>query len=348
MNRRRFLSSIHFAATAAAFKTTSAAAPGPSRVTVREGRYKDIPSFIIESDILRAEFVVPGGRMVSLRDKRIAHEFLFQRKEDKYIRGQYDVPMTLDQAAGYDDMFPTISECYADQPPWKGVRMPDHGEVWTLDWSVERAADSLTFSVHGVRLPYRLTRRVTLPSSDRLRMAFQVENFSPFVMPYLWSAHPMLQPEEGSQILLPAGSNEATVGLSHSGRLGSYGDHIRWPRWTDSKGREHDLSVIRSPHTDDVELYTFARPLKQGTCALRWPSVNRTLRFSFPVAEVPFLTVVTGEGLKSDPRFFVLLEPCSAPFGRLDLAPSHTKESQVPANGKRTWHIEFQVQDSRA
>jgi hypothetical protein len=345
MNRRNFLSSIRLAAAAAAFKSTSLAAPQPTRVTVREDQHKDIPSFVIESDILRAEFVVPGGRMASLRDKRITHEFLFRRKENKYIRGQYDIPMTLDQAAGYDDMFPTIAECYADQQPWKGIRMPDHGEVWSLDWNVERASDALTFSVHGIRLPYRLTRRVTFPASDRVRMEFQVENLSPFLMPYLWSAHPMLQPEEGSRILLPAGSQEATVGLSHSGRLGRYGDHITWPNWTDSQGRRHDLSVIRSPQTDDVELYTFARPLKNGTCALRWPSIHRTLRISFPIEEAPFLTVVTGEGLKSDPRFFVLLEPCSAPFGRLDLAQSYTNESKIPAKGTRRWHLEFQIQD---
>src|SRR5262249_12094251 len=163
-----------------------------------------------------------------LRDKRTAHEFLFQQKEDQYIRGQYDIPMTINQAAGYDDMFPTIAECHADQQPWKGIRMPDHGEVWSLDWNVERAKDSLTFSVHGVRMPYRLTRRVAFPSADRLRMAFEVENFSPFVMPYLWSAHPMLKPEEGSRIVLPGTPLEATVSLSHSARLGRYGDRITW------------------------------------------------------------------------------------------------------------------------
>src|SRR5437867_4072540 len=140
VNRRNFLSSIRLAAAAAAFRCTSLAAPQPTRVTVREDQHKDIPSFVIESDILRAEFVV-----------------------------------------------------------------------------------------QGIRLPYRLTRRVTFPAPDRVRMEFQVENSSPFVMPYLWSAHPMLQPEEGSRILLPAGSQEATVGLSHSGRLGRYGDHISWP-----------------------------------------------------------------------------------------------------------------------
>jgi galactose mutarotase-like enzyme len=315
-------------------------------VTIREERYKDTASFVIESPILRAEFLAAGGRMVSLRDNRIGHEFLFQQKEEKYVRGQYGSPMALNQAAGYDDMFPTISECYLDQQPWKGIRMPDHGEAWSLDWNVAKAPDALTLSLHGIRLPYQLMRRITLPSANRLRMAYRVDNTSPFMMPYLWSAHAMLQPEEGARILLPEECRVATVGASHSGRLGKYGDHITWPNWTDAQGRRHDLSIVRSPHMDDVEAYTFAQPLTHGMCALRWPSVNRTLALSFPVDRVPFLTVLVGEGLKSDPRFFVLLEPCSAPFARLDTSQLYTKDSRVPPKQSREWYLDFEIRNS--
>jgi galactose mutarotase-like enzyme len=346
MNRRDFLFSVGLGASTAAFNSSTFTFADSTPGIDRWDRYKDTPSFVIENDIIRAEFVAAGGRMVSLRDKHIGHEFLFQQKEVTYVRGDYDSPMALNQAAGYDDMFPTIAECYADQQPWKGIRMPDHGEVWSLDWNVEKAADSLTLSLHGVRLPYRFTRRVTLPSAQRLRMAYTVDNLSSFVMPYLWSAHAMLRPEEGARILLPEECREAVVGASQSGRLGKYGDHITWPNWTDAQGRRHDLSMTRSPHSDDVSAYTFARPLAHGMCSLRWPSVNRTLALSFPVETVPFLTVLVGEGLKNDPRFFVLLEPCSAPFGRLDMTHSYARDSKVPANGRREWYLDFEIQAS--
>ena len=156
----------------------------------------------------------------------------------------------------------------------------------------------------------------------------------------------MLQPEQGARIRLPEEAREATVALSHSGRLGKHGDRITWPNWTDARGRQHDLSTIRSPNTDDVEGYTFARPLTHGVCGLHWPSVNRTLTFFFPVHTVPFLTVLVGEGQKSDPRFFALLEPCSAPFGRIDLAKAYTSDSIVPANGSREWYLDFEIASS--
>src|SRR5204862_5188706 len=134
------------------------------------------------------------------------------------------------------------------------------------------------------------------------------------------SAHPMLQPEEGAQLLLPEECRAASVAASASGRLGGYGDQITWPHWTDARGVRHDLSRVRSPRAQDLDVYYFLRPLAHGFCGLRYPSIGRTLRLTFPAAEVPFLGVLVGEGQRTDPRFFVLLEPCSVPFARLDNA----------------------------
>jgi hypothetical protein len=342
MTRRDFLYLTGAGAATAIARPAAEARPG--NATVQHGRYKDIPSFVVETDLLRAEFVAIGGRMVSLLDKRLNHEFLFQRSETDYQRGAYDVPLTIPQSAGYDDMFPTIAECYNNEFPWNGIRMPDHGETWTLDWAVEKHSDALVFSVHGVRLPYRLIREVTVPAANRLRMAYRLENLSPYSMPYLWAAHPMLGLEERARILLPEECRIANVGNSLSGRLGKYGDQITWPNWTDSGGKRHDLSLIRSAHSNDTEAYYFTTPLASGWCGLMYPSINRTLRIFFPVDTVPFMGVVLAEGVRNDGRFFAILEPCSVPYGRLDTAKLYTKKSNVPARETREWYIEFQIE----
>jgi len=122
-------------------------------------------------------------------------------------------------------------------------------------------------------------------------------------------------------------------------------DRITWPKWTDAHGTNHDLSVVRSPTTDDVEAYTFSDRLSHGMCGLRWPSIKRMLQISFPVETVTFVTVLVGEGLKTDPRFFVLLEPCSAPFGRLDTSKYYAQDSTVPKSGSREWYLDFTIQE---
>jgi hypothetical protein len=308
-----------------------------------EGRYKGLASVAIENETLRAEFVRVGARMVSLLHKRLGHEFMFQQGSQQYAQRSYDVPMGLEQAAGYDEMFPTIDECYMAEFPWQGIRLPDHGEVWTLDWDVEQLPESLVFSVHGVRLPYKLTRTASLAAENRLRLAYTLENLSAFEMPYLWSSHPMLRVEPGARILLPAECTAATVGMSHSGRLGGYGNRITWPQWTDARGGRHDLSVLRSGDMDDMEAYYFTQPLREGWCSLQLPSLGCRVHLSFPTDRVPFLGIVIAEGVRDDPRFLALLEPCSGPMARLDVSRRYVPGSRLPAKGKHQWYLDFEI-----
>ena len=306
--------------------------------TVSQSRYKDTPSFVLESERLRAEFVAQGARMVSLVDKRLDHEFLVEQTGEAYLRSSFGHPMTPDQAVGYDDMFPTIDVCHYEEFPWEGIQLPDHGEVWALDWDVVVEDSALAASVHGVRLPYRLRRRMSCPDEGHLRMDYLLENLSPMDLSYLWSAHPMLLVEEGSRIEVPEGCERARPILSLSGRLGGYGDEFTWPRWTDRQGNNHDLSVIRSPRTGDVEKYFFTNRLKEGWCRLRHPSNGATLNFEWPAEQLPYFAVVIDEA-GSGPRFYCLLEPCSAPFDRLDFARKYTNESFVAAHSTRSWNL---------
>jgi len=312
--------------------------------TVRDGRYKDQSSFILENQTLRAEFVAHGGRMVSLRDKRIDHEFLFQQEEARYVRGEYGGLMANNQAGGYDDMFPTIVECYYQHFPWKGTAVPDHGEVWCLDWDMLREESSLAMSIHGVRFPYRLTRRVTMPAEDQIRLDYKLENFSAFPMWYLWSAHPILRVEEGARIVLPEECRLATTGMSLSGRIGGYGHQFTWPICTDAQGKKHDLSLIRSPEAHDGTAYYFTDRLAHGHCSMKYPSIGRTLTLSFPPESIPYLGVVTAEGIIGDPRFLALLEPCTAPLARLDTLPQYTKDSLIAAKGTKEWFLTFSIE----
>ena len=62
--------------------------------------------------------------------------------------------------SGFDEVFPSIESCYYPVEPWEGVKVPDHGEVWSLPWRYEVHEDSVDLSVHGVRFPYRLQKKI--------------------------------------------------------------------------------------------------------------------------------------------------------------------------------------------
>jgi len=343
MNRREFVESV---ATTTALIPSAAIATdqlNSLKTQLIESRYKDQASFVLENDVVRAEFVAHGARMVSLRDKRLNHEFLFQQGSPKYLQGEYGGLLTPDQAAGYDDMFPTISECFYEDAPWKGVLLPDHGEVWSLDWKVGKEGSALSFTVAGVRLPYRLSRRITLSAANELRMDYLLENLSDFDMVYLWSAHPIFRTEPGCRIVLPQECRQGRTAMSLSGRLGSYGDDFNWPIWTDSKGKRHDLSLLRGPQAQDAEKYFFRNKLVTGWCRFQYPSNGASIRISFPAEELPFLAIVVAENAPGDPRSLVLLEPCSAPFDRIDISKFYTKDSKIAARSVRKWSLGFSL-----
>ncbi len=52
--------------------------------------------------------------------------------------GDYDI-------GGFDECLPTISACLYPEPPFAGVMMPDHGEVWALPWKYEIQGEELDF-----------------------------------------------------------------------------------------------------------------------------------------------------------------------------------------------------------
>src|SRR5262245_17205903 len=341
MNRREFVQAT--AGTLLPAAMGAAVQDNPSKSQLRKSQYKDQTSFLIENEVVRAEFVEHGGRMVSLRDKRLNHEFLFQQSSAKYVRGEYGGPLSPEQAAGYDDMFPTIGECFYEDTPWKGVLMPDHGEVWSLDWTVRMEGQTLSLSTTGVRLPYRLTRRITLPSANQLRMDYVLENFSDFEMTYLWSAHPILRAEEGCRILLPDEWRQARTAMSLSGRLGAYGDDFSWPIWTDARGKRHDLSLLRGPKAQDAEKYFFRSKITNGWSRFQYPSNGAILTISFSPQELPYFAIVVAENAPGDPRSLILLEPCSAPFDRIDVSRLYARNSKVAARESKKWFLLFSL-----
>jgi galactose mutarotase-like enzyme len=309
-------------------------------------RYKDQPSYVLETDLLRAEFVRHGGRMVSLRHKPRAFEFLYQQHGGTYVKAEYGKPLISAQSAGFDEMFPTIDECFCDEHPWKGTVLPDHGEAWSLDWDIITTAHELFASYYGVRLPYRFTRRAVFESSSVLHFDYRLENLSPFPFSYIWSAHPMLVAPAGARIAFPPDCCHALTVASSSGRLGAYGDTIAWPIHPDSTGTQHDLSLVRDRTVHDHEKYFFANRLTVGWCSVTYPAPQLTLRFAFPADRLPYAAVVLGEGWMHHRDSFLLLEPCTAPFDRIDLSKRYTPSSRISPHQTISWSLSLCINES--
>ena len=139
--------------------------------------------------------VVPGrgGKIVSLRDATGA-EWLAQLPPGPWPTVATDAAFTDAEMCGWDECAPSIVACEV-----AGVEVPDHGDLWRLQWQAQGDAAGVT----GPSLGYRFTRRIEPIAGG---FAFHYEVASDVVTPFLWAAHPQFLAPAGSYVALDHGA----------------------------------------------------------------------------------------------------------------------------------------------
>lgn len=315
---------------------------------VRGSYYKDIQSIILENNELKVN-VLPkiGGKIASIYSKRNNFEYLVQSPNSIYKRQDYDGVYVQGECSGFDDMFPTIDQCHYEEYPWAGTKLPDHGELWSIEWEQTVYDDSLRLAVYGIRLPYKFEKNLSLPDEHTLKIEYHLVNLSNFPLNFLWAAHIMINIEESTQLIMPKSVNKGVTVFSKSGRLGKYGDEFDWPVLNNAELPASRLDKSRSPAVKDMEKYYIKGTLDEGYCELRYPDEKRFI-LKFSVDTVPYLGILfnengwTNNGVWND-LYNIFLEPCTATFDRIDVARLHNQCSVLSPKGKYSWNISIQV-----
>jgi hypothetical protein len=311
--------------------------------SVIDSSYKDLAAMRVESDVLSATFLPgSGAKLASLIYKPRGLELLVQKPGDAYRVQPYDGDYVAGECSGCDDMFPAIDACHYQRAPWKGTPIPDHGEVWSLPWEAHVDAGRLHLATNGVRFPYRLEKWVSMAGPAALQIDYRLTNLCAFDMDFMWAAHMMITLEEGAELVLPPGVTQVVNRLSFNGHLGSYGDVLDWPHCSTPDGTLRDLSHPRPKSARDADKYFVKGKLPEGWCALKLPHSNVTLKVAFPVAQVPYLGVLTNEGGFQD-LYNIFLEPCTASFDDLNVAKARSECSVLPARGTYEWHLQISL-----
>lgn len=314
------------------------------RGRIFQSKYKDMNAVTLESGILKVQFIPEfGGKMVSLVCKKSAREFLVQAKNSEYKTLKYDGDYVAAECSGFDDMFPSIDRVFYTSYPWKGVEIPDHGEVCGLPWDYAIADDELQMSVYGVRFPYKLEKRVRFESDSVLDINYKVTNLGGFDLDFLWAAHAMINAEAGGEILVPyQGQQNTTCVFSWDEGMEKYGQKMTWPetRRRDGCSQKLNFTLPRNEKGNNYKFY-FDDKMPAGWCAYKYKD-GTALTMSFPPEKVPYLGIWVNEG--SFHGFHnIALEPCTGSYDRPDLAKLHGQNSILCTRGEYTWFLKFQV-----
>lgn len=303
-------------------------------------QYKDQPAILLESDLIRAQFLPSiGSKMCSLIYKPLGRELMVQNPSEKYLIEPYDGVYVDGECSGFDEMFPTIDECYYESYPWAGTKIPDHGEVWSLKWDHLVQGEQLSMSTYGVRFPYKLEKVVSFTAPHILHTRYNLTNLSNFDFDFMWAAHTMINLEENVELVLPSGV-QSVNSVSTNGTIGRYGDEAMWPQFKTADGTLRDLSKLRPKNTQAAEKYFVKGKMPEGWCALKYHQSGFSMALSFPVDRVPYLAVLPNEGGWRD-MYNIFLEPATATFDRLDLARKRQEYSTVKAHSTYEWHLDI-------
>jgi hypothetical protein len=301
--------------------------------------YKDQSAVTIETGQLLAQFLPGiGSKLASLVYRPRNFELLVQRPDPTYRLQPFDGNYVAGECSGMDDMFPTIDPCYYDRFPWEGVKMADHGEVWSLKWEHAIDDDRLYFATYGVRFPYKLEKWVSFAAENILRLDYRLTNLSEFNFDFLWAAHMMINLEEGVELVLPPDVKTIAHTFSMDAPFGQYGDEYDWPVAMLPDGSQYDLRKLRPKSTKQAYKYYLKGRIPEGWCGLRYPRSNFSMALSFPTSRVPHLGVLPNESGWQD-LYNIFLEPCTATFDRPDVARYRKEGSTISAHSVLNWHL---------
>lgn len=247
-------------------------------------------------------------------------------------------------SGGWDECFPTVGPCPIPNAPPGAPALPDHGELWSAVWtsSVYEHAGGTTLAgmARGTVFPYEFHRAVTLhPDEPRVSFRYRVRHTGQAPFPWIWSSHPLLNVQPGSELTLP-GVHQVKIDAVHGRADLSENDVVSWPG---AVGGEADRFTF-PPH-GGWAVKIFGDLSAEGRMKLTDPRQGEQLEINVRRDEVPQVGIwINCRGWAPPgrtPYYNLALEPCIGAPDRLDRAVQEWHMARILEPGQeREWSLE--------
>jgi galactose mutarotase-like enzyme len=297
--------------------------------------FRGAEGFSIKNDRIEAVLLRAGAKIASLRKNGV--EYLYQGRSKTFMQPRFEGNFGEYDLSGFDDMVPTINAGFIQDGIFAGVHLADHGEVWALGWKVEAGVEEIRAEVDGVRLPYHLSKRLTL-RENVLSIQYELRNKGEFAFPCLWAAHILIAADENTRII-PAEIKKAVRStLDMSSRLGGFGAVHAWPETRDRRDVPYFLDRLPPRDAKVCEKYYFEGPLKDGRIRIRDPDMI----IRFDPETVPFAGIwLNSNGYKD--QYNMGIEPATAPMDSPENAKQWGYPAELQGHGVLRWTLEIEA-----
>jgi hypothetical protein len=271
-----------------------------------------------------------GAMVASLIDLASGREWLDQPPEGPDRDAGLDSVYLGREACGWDECFPTVNPVSYPEPPWEGVTLADHGELWSRPWWGERDGAAVKTRIDGARLPYRFERRLSLDGRSLLA-EYELANPSDAPLLGLWAMHPLLRARPGMRVLLPGEVD--SLGCTYSSvDAGAVGWELRWAG---------ELARLAPPE-QGLALKLFTGKLTSGRAALADPDGGAWLGIEWSPDDLPYLGLWLNQGgwpPGGPARYHVAFEPTFARADDLVSAARTGEALRVDPGGAARWSV---------
>ncbi|HWR08636.1 MAG TPA: hypothetical protein VN379_17370 [Sporomusa sp.] len=305
------------------------------KMNIYRGKYKGLEGVILENETIRL-IVLPqlGAKIASLWYKPQNFEVFFQPTDGVFRLSQYGASFAEYDTAGADEMYPTIDAClYPDRG--YSARLPDHGDLWSIPWSVTAVEDQVLSCTQGQSLPYDFKRVITLGSSS-VRLDYRVINTGDEALYGLWAFHGLTACDENTRIILPEAGR--VVNVHNSTMLGPAGTEHSFPLTVSSKGSTCCINRIKPKSARAAEKIYVKGRVKHGQAALTLNSNQLLYTLYFPKETVPYLGVWINQGGFKD-EYNCALEPATGYYDSLEIAHRLNTLQAIAPGAALEWYL---------
>ena len=269
--------------------------------------YRGLRVVMIENRFLRVAILPEAGAKIwQITYKPLDADLLWNNSRSGPARLPLNSRYDDVWSGGWDELFPNDEVAMID-----GESYPDHGELWTGEWSAETFAHADDV---GVRLRY-----VTPISAIEIEKTIRISrkracidfhhrfvNRSRNCFPFLWKLHPAMAVSTQHRIDFPA--MKVALEPAFPGTLAGSPEISNWPI---VRGPQGDIDLRRIPPEDAKQLYFFYGTEMQGNwCALTNTANKLSCALQFDATIFPCCWLFAAYGGWRNHNVAVL-EPCT-------------------------------------
>lgn len=313
---------------------------------IQQKNHHTMPVVEVENEELKIAIIPDlGGKMVELENRRSGTQFLKEPRIDYQLFNEprYGDEFLPPNSAGFDECFPNVAP---SKYMFKGkeINLPDHGELWTKSWKYEEHENVISLWTYGEQLNYRFAKHIEL-DGPQIQITYEVESFEEVPFDYIWSAHPLLEIEEGDELILPDEISEVVVNWCSDFEIGALGDRLSWPNIL-GNNQNIDFNYVRNKSMH-FAAKLFSDRLSTGGVGIYKKRKDEALMFSFNTDQVPFLGLwlcYGGWPMDASKKDFTLaFEPCSARPDSLKKACKWGDEQIISPMSIKCWELNIDV-----